>query len=128
MAISVLIVDDSPAMRAFIRRVLEVSGLETRLCLEAGDGQEALEILRDHQVDVVLSDINMPRMSGEQFVEQLSVMNVLKTLPVIVVSTDSTEARMRQMLALGARGYVRKPFTPERLKQEIERVLGMGDE
>lgn len=128
MAISVLIVDDSPAMRAFIRRVLEVSGLEIEPCFEAGDGQEALEILQNRQVDVVLSDINMPRMSGEEFVERLAVMKVLETLPVIVVSTDSTEARMRQMLALGARGYVRKPFTPERLKQEIDRVLEMADE
>jgi two-component system, chemotaxis family, chemotaxis protein CheY len=126
MAFSVLIVDDSPAMRSFIRRVMEISGLETSLCLEASDGAEALEVLERSWVDVVLTDINMPRMGGEQLLRRLHESELLRTLPVIVVSTDSTEVRMRQMLELGARGYVKKPFTPEMLRQEIETVLGVA--
>lgn len=125
MAISVLIVDDSAVMRTFIRRVLEMSGLETGLCLEAANGAEALHLLDQHWVDVVLSDINMPVMSGEEMMRRLHASAVLESLPVIVVSTDSTEARMRQMIELGARGYVKKPFQPEELRSEIERVLGV---
>ena len=128
MAFSVLIVDDSPAMRSFVRRVMEVSGLETSLCLEASDGAEALEVLERNCVDLVLTDINMPRMSGVQLLRRLHESDLLRTLPVIVVSTDSTEVRMRQMLELGARGYVKKPFTPETLRQEIETVLGVSHE
>ena len=125
MAFSVLVVDDSPAMRCFIRRVMDVSGLETSLCLEANDGEEALGLLEEHWVDVVLTDINMPGMGGEQFLRRLHEHELLRGLPVIVVSTDSTEVRMRQMLELGARGYVRKPFQPETLRAEIEKVLGV---
>ncbi len=128
MAIAVLIVDDSAVMRTFVRRVLEMSGLEMSLCMEAANGAEALQLLDEHWVDVVLTDINMPVMSGEEMMRRLHASSVLESLPVIVVSTDSTEARMRQMTELGARGYVKKPFQPEELRAEIERVLGVAHE
>jgi len=120
----VLIVDDSPVMRAFIRRIIVLSGLDGAGFLEASDGQEALRLLSAEWVDVVLTDINMPRMDGEEFVRRLAADDMLKSLPVVIVSTDGTECRMRQMLALGARGYVKKPFMPETLREELERVLG----
>lgn len=124
MAFRVLIVDDSPVMRALIRRVIVLSGLEGAAFLEASDGREALDVLRAQSVDVVLTDINMPSMDGEQLVRCLHADAALKSVPIIVVSTDGTESRMRQMLSLGARGYVKKPFMPETLRQELERVLG----
>jgi two-component system chemotaxis response regulator CheY len=125
MAYNVLIVDDSPAMRSFVRRVLDLSGLGIGACLQAGNGQEALNVLRDEWVDVVLTDINMPTMDGEQFVQRLKDDDALCSIPVVVVSTDRTEGRVRQMLTLGARGYVAKPFLPETLREEIEKVLGV---
>jgi two-component system chemotaxis response regulator CheY len=118
-----MIVDDSPAMRAFVRRILDMSGLEINRCLEAADGSEALRLARQDKVDVILSDINMPVMDGEEFVRQLSADPELRHIPVVVVSTDRTETRVQKMLALGARGYVTKPFLPEALRQELERVL-----
>jgi two-component system chemotaxis response regulator CheY len=124
VAFRVLIVDDSPVMRAFIRRIIVLSGMEGAEFLEASDGREALNLLREQWVDVVLTDINMPSMDGEQLVRCLEADDMLKSLPVVIVSTDSTENRMRQMLALGARGYVKKPFLPETLREELERVLG----
>ena len=124
MAFNVLIVDDSPAMRSFVRRVLSLSLLEVGRCIEAGNGREALDLLRKEPVDVVLTDINMPTMDGEQFVRCLDADNSLRRIPVLVVSTDRTENRVRQMLTLGAKGYVTKPFLPETLREEIERVLG----
>ncbi|MGA8594301.1 MAG: response regulator [Bryobacteraceae bacterium] len=123
MSFTIMIVDDSPAMRAFVRRILDMSGLEINCCIEAGDGQEALELLRAHRPDVILSDINMPRMDGEQFVRSLEADPELRSIPVVVVSTDRTENRVQQMIELGARGYVTKPFRPETLREELERVL-----
>jgi two-component system chemotaxis response regulator CheY len=110
-------------MRSFIRRTLELSGAEIEQYVEAGDGQEALEKLRVSPVDVILTDINMPRMNGDQFVRNLESDSSLCEIPVIVVSTDQTESRAREMLALGAKAYVTKPFLPEALREEIEKIL-----
>jgi two-component system, chemotaxis family, chemotaxis protein CheY len=125
MAFNVLIVDDSPAMRSFVRRVLDLSGIDVGICLNAGNGQEALDLLRSHWVDVILTDINMPTMDGEQLLRALEGDETLRTIPVIVISTDSTQHRVQSMLTLGAKGYVTKPFLPETLREEMEKVLGV---
>ncbi|HUI57592.1 MAG TPA: response regulator [Bryobacteraceae bacterium] len=124
MAYNVLIVDDSRAMRSFVRRVLDLSGLALGSCFEAGNGKEALDLLRVERVDLVLTDLNMPTMSGEQLVQLLEADDSLRSIPVLVLSTDRTEGRVQQMLTLGAKGYVTKPFLPETLREEVERVLG----
>jgi two-component system, chemotaxis family, chemotaxis protein CheY len=128
MAFDVMIVDDSPAMRRFIRRVIEVSGFAVGRYFEAGHGQEALTQLDTDWVDVVLTDINMPVMDGEQLVAAMRQREHLAAIPVIVISTDATEARMDRLSQLGAQGYVTKPFAPERLREEIENVLGVTPE
>jgi two-component system chemotaxis response regulator CheY len=125
MAFNVLIVDDSPAMRSFVRRVLELSGIEVGTTMNASNGQEALAILRDQWVDVVLTDINMPTMDGEELLRILEADETLRAIPVVVISTDSTQHRVQRMLTLGARGYVTKPFLPETLREQIEKVLGV---
>lgn len=125
MAYNVLIVDDSPAMRTFVRRVLDLSGLEIGTCLQAENGEAALAVLHQEWVDVVLTDINMPVMDGESFVRNMNSTEAFRSIPVIVVSTDNTEGRVRQMLSLGAKGYVKKPFLPETLREEVEKVLGV---
>jgi two-component system chemotaxis response regulator CheY len=123
MAYRVLIVDDSPAMRAFVQRVIQLSGFDLSLCLEASNGQEALDLLRLEWVDAILTDINMPGMDGREFLRRLSADELLRSIPVIVISTDGTEARISDMMALGARSYVVKPFAPEDLRAELERTL-----
>ena len=124
MAYNVLIVDDSPAMRSFVRRVLNLSGLAVGKCLEASNGKEALDLLREEWMDIVLTDLNMPVMDGEQLVRIIERDDSLRSIPVMVISTDRTEGRVRQMLTLGAKGYVTKPFLPETLREEMEKVLG----
>ena len=124
MSFRVLIVDDSPSMRSFIKRVMDLSGLEVSAHLEAGDGQEAIDVLNREWVDVILTDINMPRMNGEEFVRRLAESGLTRTIPIIVVSTDGTEVRREHLQALGVRGYLIKPFQPEDLKDQIERALG----
>lgn len=124
MAFNVLIIDDSPAMRKFIRRVLTLSGVEIGECLDAGDGQEALNVLQANWVDIVLTDINMPNMNGEQFMEKMAGDPLLSSIPVLVVSTDRSDARMKRMLGLGARDYLTKPFLPEDLGGVLGKLLG----
>jgi two-component system chemotaxis response regulator CheY len=119
-----LIVDDSPAMRRFIRRSIELSGFSVGRCLEAGDGAEALSVLRQNQIHVVLTDINMPGMDGEELIRRLAEDQQLREIPVMILSTDGTEKRMEQMLSLGVRAYVRKPFLPETLRTALEQLLG----
>ena len=121
--LSVLIVDDSPAMRTFIKRVLGLSGLDISGILEAGDGREALDTMHCYPVDLVLSDVNMPVMNGEEMLRCIESDGDLCRVPVLVISTDSSHHRVQTMLAHGARGYLQKPFRPEALRAEIERVL-----
>lgn len=125
-----MIVDDSPVMRAFVRRTVEVTGLEVAGYLEAGDGQEALRKLRsaraagaEEQVDLILTDINMPVMDGEGLLEELKRDEALSSIPVVVVSTDSTDQRMDKLMQLGARSYVRKPFPPEKLSEVLAAIF-----
>jgi two-component system chemotaxis response regulator CheY len=124
MPLDVLLVDDSSAMRKMIRRVLDISGFALGQCHEAGNGRDALATLEREHVDVVLTDINMPVMDGEAFVNAIRRDENLAALPVVVISTDSTSVRRERLEQLGAIGYLSKPFTPEALRQEIERALG----
>lgn len=126
MALHLLIVDDSPAMRSFIRRVVRLSGIDVDQYLEAANGEEALAQMATHLVDAVLTDINMPVMDGEEFVRRMREGETCHSTPVIVISTDTTEQRIQTMQALGAVGYLQKPFGPEQLRNELDRVLGVG--
>jgi two-component system chemotaxis response regulator CheY len=123
VAFNVLIVDDSPAMRSFVRRVLEFSGFDIGDYAQAGNGEEALALLEQQWIDVILTDLNMPKMDGVEFMRRLEMDPVLRTIPVLVVSTDRTDRRVQQMLGLGAKGYVKKPFAAETLREELESVL-----
>jgi len=124
MAYRVLIVDDSPAMRALVRRVIRLSGVDVADCFEASNGREALALLANHWVDVILTDINMPEMDGEQFLEHLRAEELFRSIPTVVISTDATLHRVERLRALGACGYITKPFLPENLREVLERHLG----
>jgi two-component system chemotaxis response regulator CheY len=113
-------------MRKMIRRVIQLSGLDAEAVFEAGDGVEALEIVDHEWVDVILTDINMPRMNGEELIRRLAEAGITESVPVIVISTDATSLRRENVAELGARGYIVKPFLPEALKDEIERVTGVA--
>ena len=128
MSLQILIVDDSPAMRSFVRRVVKLSGIHVEQFFEAANGEEALAQLSGNTIDAVLTDINMPVMDGEQFLRRMRLNESLKSTPVIVISTDATAHRIRAMRKLGAAGYLEKPFGPEQLRNELDRVLGVGHE
>ena len=89
MAFNVLIVDDSSTMRAVIKKVIKVSGFNVGQFLEAGDGGEALAVLANEWVDVVLSDINMPNMNGLELIGRMHADEMLKSIPVVMVDRKS---------------------------------------
>ena len=125
MAINVLIVDDSLMMRTLIDKVLTLCGLEIGHILDATNGAEALAVMNQQTVDLVLADINMPVMNGEDLIREMSRKEELRSIPVVVISTDGTSRRMERMRELGVFGYLQKPFRPEELRVEIERVMNV---
>ena len=126
MAFHLLVVDDSAAMREFIVRVIRLSDLDVGTCMQASNGQEALDLLRTHRVDLVITDVNMPVMNGEELLRCIDEDETLRTIPVLVISTDGSEHRMPRMKSSGARGYVQKPFSPGLLRSSMEQLLGLS--
>lgn len=123
MALNVLVVDDSAVMRAMIVRTLKLSGVPIAEIHQAGNGEEGLRVVRDAWVDLVLLDVNMPVMNGEEMLTALRAEPETAALPVIVVSTESSDTRLARLSALGAR-IVHKPFPPETLRAMIADVTG----
>lgn len=123
---TILIVDDSPVMRNFVRRVMRLAGFDEAEYLEASDGGDGLRRVQSARIDLVLTDINMPGMDGEEFLAALHADEALRTIPAVVISTDGTRDRRARMTALGARGYLAKPFSPEALREEIDRAMGVA--
>jgi len=110
MAFNVLIVDDSSSMRAVIKKTLKVSGFNVGQFLMAGDGKEALKVLEGEWVDIILTDINMPNMNGMELLTEVKKDEMLKSIPVVMVTTEGSDRVMQESMRLGAQGYVKKPF------------------
>jgi two-component system, chemotaxis family, chemotaxis protein CheY len=121
--IRALIVDDSSVMRKIVERSLRLAGLDLENVVEAGNGAEALGVLRENVVDLILCDINMPVMDGLEFVRQLATVESAKGVPVVMITTEGSESHVVQALSCGARGYIRKPFTPDQVKEHVLPVL-----
>lgn len=121
--IRALIVDDSSVMRKIVERSLRQAGLGIAQVFEAGNGVEALAALQQNRVDLILCDINMPVMDGLEFVKQLSGMENAKGVPVVMITTEGSEDHVVQALSAGARGYIRKPFTSDQVKEHVLPVL-----
>lgn len=123
MAFNILIVDDSETMRAVIKKTVNMCGIELGTLQEAGNGFEALEIMAEYWVDVVLSDINMPEMGGVELLRTMQGDEVLKKIPLIFISTESSQSRQDEAARLGAAGYIKKPFLPEQIRDILLEVL-----
>ena len=125
MALNVLIVDDSMVMRTMIKKTLRLSGLPLGEVYEAGNGEEGLAVLREEYVDLVLVDLNMPIMDGEQMIDHLRQDPTTVSLPVLVVSTEGSFTRISLIRKKGAE-FVHKPFTPEAILDAVKELTG-GD-
>jgi len=125
MNCNILIVDDSPILRTAIKKVARVAGFDDDHIHEAGNGQEALDILETVWVDLVLLDLNMPIMDGETFAQEKSKRDDIMDIPVVIVSTESNKERLQRMAELGVVDRLHKPFEPEDLRRLISKMLGV---
>ena len=123
MSIRALIVDDSSVMRKIVERSLRQAGIDLSEVFQAANGAEALSTLKENPVDLILCDINMPVMDGIEFIKQLPSIESAKNVPVVMITTEGSESHVVQALSSGARGYIRKPFTPEQVKEHVVPVL-----
>jgi two-component system chemotaxis response regulator CheY len=121
--VSVLIVDDSSVMRKIVERSLRQAGIDVTQVFEAGNGAEALGVLQENGVDLILCDINMPVMDGLEFVKQLSGVEKAHGVPVVMITTEGSETHVVQALSCGARAYIRKPFTADQVKERVIPIL-----
>jgi two-component system, chemotaxis family, chemotaxis protein CheY len=122
--IRALIVDDSSVMRKIVERSLRQAGVELEKVSEAANGAEALAVLQNGPVDVILCDINMPVMDGLEFVRQAATLDGAKGVPIVMITTEGSESHVVEALTAGARGYIRKPFTPDQVKEHVVPLLG----
>lgn len=123
MGKTVLIVDDSNTMRKIVSRSLRQAGIDFDQILEAGDGQEALDVLGANQVDVVLSDINMPNMTGLEFLKAKAEDDSIKEIPVVMISTETGADIIDEAKSYGAKGAIKKPFTPDLINEILGPLL-----
>jgi two-component system chemotaxis response regulator CheY len=126
MSFNVMIVDDSGAMRAVIKKVITLSGFKISTCVEAANGREALEKLRENWVDVIISDLNMPEMNGLELLKSLNQDPLYQSIPTIIVSMEGSIERMKEALNRGAKGFIKKPFQPEDIRKVLYDVIGVG--
>jgi two-component system, chemotaxis family, chemotaxis protein CheY len=122
--IRALIVDDSSVMRKIVERSLRQAGIELEKVVEASNGAEALAALQSNMVDLILCDINMPVMDGLEFVRRVATVDSAKGVPIVMITTEGSESHVVEALTAGARGYIRKPFTPEQVREHVLPVLG----
>jgi len=123
VALDILIVDDSAAIRKILQRVLGQADIPVGSVFEAGDGAAALEIMKNQKVGLVLSDINMPNMDGLQLLSNVKAVEAWKNIPVVMITTEGSHAKVLEAVQLGAAGYVRKPFTPDQIKEKLAEIL-----
>jgi len=124
MSYTILIVDDSAIVRTMVKKSIGMAGLPIGKVLEAGNGREALEVLGREWVDIVFADLNMPEMNGGELVEKMSQDATLVSTPVVIVSSEQSQAKIDELKAKGIRAYIKKPFRPEGFREIVDTVLG----
>lgn len=124
MAFNVLIVDDSSPMRSVIKKTLKMSGFKVGEIYEAGNGVEALKVLKENWLDLVLTDYNMPEMDGLELIEEMKNDELLAAIPIVVITTEGSREKLQMFLEKGASDCIQKPFTPEVIRTKLNKILG----
>jgi two-component system chemotaxis response regulator CheY len=119
----ILVSDDSAMMRKLILRLIAQAGVPVESALEAADGAEALALLGQSAPSLILCDINMPNMNGLQLLACIREQKLAPGVPIVMITTENGEAQVRQAVALGARGYIRKPFTVDDIRSTVAPLL-----
>lgn len=121
MAKRIMSVDDSPSVRQMVTFSLEAAGYQVAT---ASDGQEALDMLKAQSADMVITDLNMPRMDGLTLIKELRALSTFKFTPIILLTTESQADRKEAGKTAGATGWIVKPFQQEQLLAVVKKVLG----
>lgn len=120
----ILIADDSPTIRKFVNFTLTTRGYKI---VAASDGMEALEILPTEEVDLIITDLNMPNIDGFEFIETVRSNDDYSKIPIIILSSLGGEAEIERGIDCGANSYLVKPFDPNRIAYEVSKYLNWGD-
>ncbi len=128
MAFNILLVDDSATVRAVINKALILAGVDINQLYQAGNGREGLDVLEKEWVDLVFCDISMPEMDGEEMVAEMKEQGMIENIPVVIVSSAGSEPRVARLKANGVRDYIQKPFTPERIREVVDSVMGVASD
>ncbi len=128
MAYNILIVDDSPPMRAVIKKTVKASGFNVGQVFEASNGREALDVMRREWMDLVVTDYNMPEMNGLEMLEEMKKDEILQTVPVVMVTTEGSRERIERFMSMGVADYIKKPFTPEEIRSKLNRIMGEDED
>ena len=120
----ILIADGSRVMRQIVSRTLRQAGFSGHDVVEAADGRQALEAVSAEEPDLVLSDWNMPEMNGLEFVTAVRADQRLRSMTLMMVTTESEQSQIVRALAAGAHEYVIKPFPPEAIREKLA-LLGL---
>jgi len=120
----ILIVDDSAMMRALIKRVIGLTELPVDEVVEAANGAEALRILESREVNLLLTDVNMPGMTGVELLREISRLRKWPGLVRVIISTDGSASRRDEAAELDVRCYLEKPFSPEVLRNVLSQAAG----
>lgn len=128
MNLNILLVDDSATVRGMIGRVLKMTDIPIESIHQAGNGFEAQTILRDTWIDLVISDVHMPGMDGLALLHWIRNDPALAGTPVLMISTEANEVKLAEARHLGVLAYLRKPFTPEQVKNVVLRAVGVQHE
>jgi two-component system, chemotaxis family, chemotaxis protein CheY len=124
MGYTVMIVDDSDTIRAMLKRTLDMTKLPFDEIVTARNGIEALKLMQGHWLDLVFTDLHMPEMGGVELIDKMQAEPSLKEIPIVIVSTEGSSTRIDTLKAKGVKGYIRKPFTPEGIRDVILELLG----
>jgi two-component system chemotaxis response regulator CheY len=120
MSKTIMVIDDSSTLRQVVSATLKKAGYEP---LEAADGQEALDLLNGRKVNLIICDVNMPKMDGITFVKEIKQRQEYRFTPVLMLTTESQEARKQEGKAAGAKAWIVKPFRPEQLISAVEKLM-----
>jgi two-component system chemotaxis response regulator CheY len=123
MAMNILIVDDSSLTRKAIRRIIGMINMEIGQIFEADNGVSALKIMDESRIDLVLADLNMPEMGGIEMIHRMKSAETTRSIPVVIISTESSMTRIKELLAQGVRDYLHKPFAPEEFRNIISHTM-----
>ena len=127
MSLNVLIVDDSSVGRMMVSKCLTLSGVPIGQIHQAGNGQEGMDALAEHWVDLIFADINMPVMNGEEMIERIRANSKWDDVPIVVISTEGSQTRIERLERHGAT-FIHKPFNAETVRDVIQRLLRMTHE